>query len=769
MWKRTWLTAILIGVMAFVPAIQAQEEPEAAEEAVEETSPEEQGAVLDEIVVTAQKREEDPRDVPASLTVLNSDQLELYTTAGADVRFLSGRVPSLLIESSFGRAFPRFYMRGLGNPDFDLNASQPVSMVYDEVVLENPVLKGMPIWDMERTEVLRGPQGTLFGRNTTAGIVKFDSKKPSQEKDAFARLSWGMFNTVDFRGAIGGRLSDTFSARLSLLFQNRSDWIDNKFTGENDALGGYSTGAFRLQFLWEPNEKFSGLLNLHAWDVDGTARIFRENIMKPGTNQLVDSFAQDEVYHDGLNQQDIGAQGGVLKFDYDFGNMTLTSVTGFEALDMFSRGDIDGGFGSDNPFAPPGTPPGGPIGPIPQESETADGIPDLDQFTQEFRLANNQEDSRLGWLLGVYLFQEDLNATTNNYDSLTAGNPEAGFAWQTQDTEAWALFGSLNYELSERWWLQGGLRYSNDEKDFAAARPEPVFQTPTLRPITVNTSDDFVSWDLSTTYAINDGVNVYARAATSSRAPSIQGRILFQVDFDFGLNPETDGVSVADTESILSLEAGVKTELLDRRLRLNFTGYTWETDDQQLTIIGGASNTAVLVNADKVEGYGFEADAEFMPTPRFLATLGLSYNSTEIKDGSLTVNGCRLCTILDPVAPNGEFIIDGNSLPHAPEWIFNGILDYRLPVGEGLFFGSFDWAFYDEKQFFLYESAEFKDDSLEAGLRLGYTFNEAKYEMALYGRNIFDAEIMRGGIDFSNNTGFTNDPAIWGLEFVARF
>jgi outer membrane receptor protein involved in Fe transport len=400
MWKRVCLIAILAGIIAFVPPAPAQEEQEGATEEQEAVEEEEPRAVLEEITVTAQKREEDPREVPVSLTVLDSEKMEIFTTAGVDIRFLSGRVPSLSIESSFGRAFPRFYMRGLGNTDFDLNASQPVSLVYDEVVLENPVVKGMPIWDLERTEVARGPQGTLFGRNTPAGIVKFDSKKPTREKEGFARLSYGTFDTVDFRAAIGGPLSDTVSTRFSFLYQSRSDWVDNKFTGENDALGGYDTYGYRLQFLFEPNDRFTGLLNLHGWDVDGTARIFRANIIQQGSSNLVPGFEQDEVFHDGLNSQDISSYGGVLKFDYDFGDLTLTSVTGYETLDMFSRGDIDGGFGA--VFAPPSGP-----GFIPFPSETADGIPDIEQITQEFRLTSNYT-GRFNWLAGLYYFDEDL-------------------------------------------------------------------------------------------------------------------------------------------------------------------------------------------------------------------------------------------------------------------------------------------------------------------------------------------------------------------------
>jgi len=125
-------------------------------------------------------------EVPLSVTTLDLDQLVLVSAGAADVKAVSARVPSLLLESSFGRAFPRFYIRGLGNTDFDLNASQPVSMIVDEVVLENPIVKGMPLFDVQRTEVLRGPQGTLFGRNTPAGIVKFDTVKPSKDTDGFA-------------------------------------------------------------------------------------------------------------------------------------------------------------------------------------------------------------------------------------------------------------------------------------------------------------------------------------------------------------------------------------------------------------------------------------------------------------------------------------------------------------------------------------------------------------------------------------------------------
>ncbi len=202
---------------------------------------------LEEILVTAERRAENVQDVPVSITTIGGEKLTILGSGGEDIRFLSGRIPSLLIESSFGRAFPRFYIRGLGNTDFDLNASQPVSLVYDEVVQENPILKGFPVFDLDMVETFRGPQGTLFGRNTPAGVVKFNSAAPTRETEGFVRASYGSYNTINLEGAISGPLGENWSARLSGLYQTRDDWVDNAYTGKKDAYEGYDEGAARLQ------------------------------------------------------------------------------------------------------------------------------------------------------------------------------------------------------------------------------------------------------------------------------------------------------------------------------------------------------------------------------------------------------------------------------------------------------------------------------------------------------------------------------------------
>jgi iron complex outermembrane receptor protein len=752
--------ALVLALIAFGGLVNAQEEPE-TEQPAEEEETYELPTTVGEITVTARKVEEDIQDVPVSVTNIQGEDLDVLTTGGVDVRALSGRVPSLVMESSFGRAFPRFYIRGLGNTDFDLNASQPVSMVVDEVVLENPIIKGQPLFDLDRVEVLRGPQGTLFGRNTPAGIVKFETVRPSQDFDAYARASYGTYSTTDIQAAVGGALGSNFSARFSGLYQSRSDWVDNQYEpGPENKLGGYTTTAFRLQLLWEPNDRFSGLLKVHGWDVDGTARIFRANVFEPGTNNLVSGFQQDEVWHDGVNTQDIETRGGMLRLEYDFGGATLTSVTGYETLEMFSRGDIDGGVAGLGP------------GFIPFSAESADGMPYLDQWTQEFRLASNGRGD-WNWLLGFFYFDEELQADTWSFDSDSPGNPVNGFTFLQSDATAYAFFGSVKWQVADRWNLTGGLRYSSDEKDVIVDRPIPVFQPPLVEPITEAVEDDNVSWDLSAVFSANENFNIYGRLATGYRAPSIQARIMFCGDFEGGQNPDTNCVTTADTETILSFELGIKTILAENRLRFNLNGYVFEMSDQQITAVGGTTNTATLLNIEKTEGYGLETDIQWTPTAHWLMTFGASWNPTEIVDQDLTVAACGGgCTVTNPTgdSPAGTVaFVNGNSLPHAPDVVFNGIINFRSdPVDKG-FFGTLDWAYYSEKNFFIYESKEFKGDSLEFGLRLGYGWNQGRYEVALFGRNITDAEIVRHGIDFNNLTGMMNDPRIIGAEFMARF
>ena len=724
--------------------------------ALAQSAPATDGGLTD-IVVTAQRRSENLQNVPLSVATVSGDALTAIQSSGADIRALSARVPSLNIESSFGRTFPRFYIRGLGNTDFDLNASQPVSLVYDDVVLENPILKGFPIFDLDRVEVLRGPQGTLFGRNTPAGIVKFDTVKPDT-KGGYARASYGTFNTLNLEGAAGGEIGNGFSVRLSGLYQRRSNWLDNLANGAGNDLEGYEDLAARLQLQYK-NDGLTVRLVGQLRKEDGTARVFRANAFAKGSNKLIGlggantPFNIRQIRTDGLNFQHLRNYnlGGTI--EYDAGPVTVTSVTSWWSGNLASRGDIDGGAGTAVPFS----------------ANSQDDVPALDQFTQELRLASNG-DNALGYQAGLFYFDERIRIGSFNFNAPTDLTPNVTVT-QRQKSTAFGVFGSLTYKLSEEVSLSGGLRYNKDKRDYSNARTNTVFAG-TTGFVAVGTGarkidEDNVTWDGSIRYTPSEDVSVYARIARGYRAPSIQGRALFPD----ATQTVQDTISTARSETINSYEVGLKSKLADNRVRFNLAGFYYRLNNAQLTAVGGASNAARLVNAAAVDGYGFEAELEARPTQGLDLTAGLSYNHTEIKDPSLFVAGCTSgCTVLNTprAGSTGIFSINGNSLPQAPEWSANWTARYGVPVGSGEVYAFTDWAYRSKIEFFLYRSAEYNSNSLlEGGLRIGYKTD--RFDVAGFVRNITDNIQPVSGIDFNNLTAMVNEPRTFGFEVGVKF
>lgn len=740
----------------------------AAEEQAVDTSK------LEVIEVTARKRVENAQEVPVSVSALQGEKLDVYSSAGMDIRFMSAKIPSLAVESSFGRSFPRFYVRGLGNTDFDLNASQPVSLVVDDVVQENPILKGFPVFDVERVEVLRGPQGTLFGRNTPAGLVKFDSVKPSQDFEGYGAVSYGTYGSIDSEGAVGGGLTDELSFRLSVLHQERDDYVDNKAPGfeQKDVLGGYEENAARIQFLYE-GDSFNALVNYHYRDLDGSPIIFNPNIAVPGSNKIRSEFDNETVYQDAAQfaTQQVTTEGLILNLSWDLTDeYTLTSITGWESAEIYSRADVDGG------FTGLGFPVGDDANVVWWGAQSADEIPEHDQYTQELRLSTNFS-GKLNYQVGAFYFSDEVVINTYDFITSTQDDPmhgaQNGLSTQDQETTAWAVFGSVDYDVTEDLSVTAGIRYSDDEKEFTAELLDHPFIPGDDGGNFIqseNPTDSHVSWDLSAVYNLNDTTNVYARLANTFRAPSVQGRVLYD-----------QSVSVADSETINSFETGFKADVLDGRGRVNASVYFFEMEDQQLTAVGGEANSNTLLNADTTSGYGFELDTEWVLTDSLNASFNLSYNNTEIEDSGLEVAACGsgTCTVTDSFRQiDGAFgpitmaNIDGNSLPNAPEWISNVALSYKRDLAGGEFFAYTDLSYRSEVHFFLYEAAEFEGESLlEVGLRTGYQWetDSNEYVVAVFGRNLTDEEVIIGGVDFNNNAGMINEGRFVGAEFKVSF
>lgn len=701
---------------------------------------------LETVTVTAERRTESIKDVPSAVSSISGEKLDVLNSGGQDVRFLSGRVPSLNIESSFGRAFPRFYIRGYGNTDFRLNASQPVSLVYDDVVQESPILKGFPVFDMKAVEVLAGPQGTLFGRNTPGGVVKFDSVKPSKAQEGYFNASYGTYGTASVEGAFNLPLGGDWAARISAQSQHRDNWVKNQNTTGTRETEGYNDRAVRIQALYEPNKSFSALFNIHNRELEGSPRLFRSSIIKPGTNDLVDGFDPAKMYIDATNVQRLHATGGSARLKWALDGVTVHSITAIETVQPFSRADVDGGY--INNFVQPS--PFDKEGNVFWSSETSDALKDHRQLTQEVRVESNAAGP-LRWQGGVYLFDE--RYTMDSVDYLAA--PADALVRTRQTNRAWALFGSVNYELSADLKLRGGLRYTQDKKTLATTG-----KVDTSKGTSDSTDNNKVNWDLSATYVLTPETNLYVRVGTGFRAASIYPASGF------------GAMSKARPETVTSYEAGVKSEFWQRRARLSANVFAYTVKDQQLTAVGGANNSNTLLNASKGEGRGFELNLDLLPTDRLMLTLGASYNDTKIKDRTLALpRAASNPTVLDPRDANGNYSIYDNPLPNAPKWIANLTARYSIPTAGGNeFYVYTDWAYRSKVNFFLYESVEFTGKALtEGGLRVGYVWDNGKYEVAAFGRNITNQVRVTGAIDFNNLTGFINDPRTYGVQFKALF
>jgi iron complex outermembrane receptor protein len=725
---------------------------------------------LDEVVVTAERRSENLQKVPVSVAVVGGDQLRAIQGGGDDIISLSGKVPSFYAETTTGRIFPRFYIRGLGNIDFYLGASQPVSIIQDDVVLEHVVLKSNPVFDVKQVEVLRGPQGSLFGRNTTAGIVKFDTNRPTETLQGRASASYGTYGTTTFDGGIGGPIAgDKLMFRLSALYQHRDDYVDNTFAGasadgtvtpQKDAMGGFDEKDVRLQILAKPSDQLTVLASVHARNYEGTSTLFLRQALKKGSNTSTaprDSVAFDEADN---NPQAYDTQGTSLNIAYDFGGVTLTSISAFETTSGYSRGDTDGGAAANYP-----------VGGVPNGFGQSMGqVRDLDQLTQEIRLASNGDD-RLKWQVGGMYF--DSRDTTDFYQRayFTKTNPNNWVELNNLNT-SWAVFGQASYKVTEALTITAGLRDTYDAKKTVLAKTANTaanVQTYAGRRY-VRLSDQQVSWDLSANYEVNPDLNLYARAAKGFRGPTIQGRsAVFGSDF-----------TTANSETILSWEAGFKSTLLDDSLRLNASAFTYEVKDIQLN--GNDSNgNGVLFNADKAKAYGLEADAEWRPIANLTLTAGLSLLHSEIDDKRVYAQVCGLnnvivCTVQSPtkaiVGPFGTSYytqIDGNPLPNAPKYNFSFTGRYDVPVGaDGKLFVATDWNVQGYTNFVLYKTDEFySKGNFEGGLKLGYEGGNGAYEVALFGRNITNEKNLKGVIE-NYMAAVYNDPRIVGISVSAK-
>jgi iron complex outermembrane receptor protein len=733
------------------------------------------------ILVTAQRRTEDAMTVPVAVSVLRPEALHDFQASGADTLLsLSGRVPSLYVESTTGRIFPRFYIRGLGNIDFYLGASQPVSIIQDDVVEEHVVLKSNPAYDVTDIEVLKGPQGSLFGRNTTAGIIKFDSAQPTDTWQGQGSLSYGRFNSVNADLGVGGPLTQNgvLSFRLSGLYQHRDNWISNTYTGPTDdgtkggkdVMGGFDERDIRLQLLAKPSDAFSLRLSGHYRDYSGTATPFYRGSIIQGTDAVPSNLDRSVVANDegGNNPQAYKTGGISLKAAYDFGGISLTSITAWEHASGYSRGDTDGGAAANF---------GGTGANICAAGcgESQGRLRGLDQWSEEVRLASG-DTGRFKWQVGGIYFDSrdrtefDQRAFFVNSNVLgTLPNPNNWVLLHDVNT-SWAVFGQASYQLTDKLVLTGGVRETRDSKETTLLKTaNSVTNVSTFTGAKyVKLTDTKPSWDASLLYRLNPEISVYARVARGFRGPTIQGRsAVFNSPF-----------TTANSETNTSYEAGFKTAFLDNKVHFNVTGFYYVVDNMQLN--GNDENgNGVLFNAHRGKGYGMEAELDARPIENLHLNAGLSLLHTEIDDKNVfaqvgAANGVLSQTVLNPVVKVGSNYfaqIDGNPFPNAPDYNLNLSARYDLPLGgsDKRVFLAGDFNLQGKTNYTLYRSVEYRaDGNYEVGAKLGYAFG--RYEAALFVRNLTNTKNLVDVIDTANyRAGIYNDPRTFGVSLSGSF
>lgn len=557
----------------------------------QDTNPpaEEQSGGLEEIIVTAQRRSENLQKVPISISAITSERLE--ATGMTSTLSLPQAVPSVQITKSGIASI--FFIRGVGNTSGGTGEEGANAFYIDGVYLADLQQANTEFNNIERVEVLKGPQGTLFGRNASGGLINIITREPGSEFMAKGNIGYGNYNTVNGQLYVAGPLSSTVSADIALTGRKQHDGYGvNIATGE-DNMSGWHWGA-RSKIVFKPNDDIKLVAAgdyWHARDTYSSAFTIDQGsflaapagtpIGTPGTligpaGNLVYGYAGD--YNSNTLDPsfvDIKVWGLSLTGTVDLGIGELTSLTAYRRLNAISNVDSDYG------------PPTLVQLRIPSFSKT---------FQQELRLASNK-GGPVDWLVGLFYF----NAKSGVNDQITLlGSQTTGQVTNTlMTTNSYAAFGEATWHVTPTTHITGGLRYTKEDRDLVGTQRAIGSTTLTLN------KTDHISYNKLTYRAairqdITDDFNVYASYNRGFKAG------LWQLN-----SPAAAPVKPQTTDAF---ELGFKAELFDRKLRLNVAGYHYRVDDYQVRAAPGNAATAILLNATEVKIDGVEVGLEFAPT-----------------------------------------------------------------------------------------------------------------------------------------------------------
>lgn len=735
------------------------------------------GGVLEEVTITAQKRAESLQDTPLAVTALSGNDIEAMSRS--DVAGLAFQTPSLAYSEAGGES--QIYIRGVGSNLFSVGADSSVAINIDGVYLGRANMGLTQFLDVERVEVLRGPQGTLYGRNATGGAINVISRMPTEDWEGYGALSIGSFDRREVRGAISGPISDKWSFRVAVRGEKDDGYTDDLDSRGSNELDDNDLRAGRAILRFEPDDSLSATLISEYSEMESGNTSIRpvDNLGLAESAGAVTPADFHSTRNNTPSFMDWQTGGVTLNVEWALSDsLDLTWISAYRAWD------------SDFLFNTDGTE---------IEVTRTTFIFDTKQYSSELRFTGTQGWGR--WIAGAYYLEEDkfgaLGLVRSGFTNavpppvLNPAVPPQSFIIQGQnDGEAYAFFGQLDFNLGEAWTLTAGVRYSDETKDDfntqSALNPDPellgVFSPRPIPAATpMNTRRDSASWDAWTPkvgleWRPLDDVLLYASYTKGFKSG--------------GFNDLQPSNPPYDPEFIKSYEIGTKTTWLDNRLRVNASVFYYDYTDLQVNTF--LNSLTFVTNAAEATIKGLELEIEARPVPELqlaasLAVLDATYDEFNTPYGRCTPANAAL----DPAncagtVVAGPRIIDasGNTLNNAPD--FKGTASARyfvpLPSGRIELFGQV--AYQDE----VYFNSPANDPvaSQEAitlvDARVGWENDSGALSVAAFGKNLTDEEYFHNIVQFTstsdanrdifavgNGLGYAAAGRTWGLEVMYRF
>ena len=707
-----------------------------AQESSEDTV--ESSRLLGDIVVTAQRRKENAQDVPVSISAFSGESLDqLGITKSSE---LGAIVPGLVIGQPSGAGSQLIiFLRGAGLSDFNTNNAGPVGIYADDVYISSPVLTSFQFFDVERLEVLKGPQGTLYGRNTTGGAIKIISNKPGKDFEFDANASYSSFQTSSVEAAMSIPLSDHIAARVAFKKDDSDGFTRNLLDGSR--VNGTNTFAWRGIVDIDPTDNFRIRANVHGADNRSLSAGFHQTgTLDAAGNRCPDADIAAGLCADifGYNGPDDPYQGnyrnlkkinhdsigGYLETELEMGDVTLSTVSAYDKVKHFLAEDSDSG----------------PLDLL----EAGFGV-NSDTYSQEVRLSGNT--GNIKWVGGAYYLQETLRQ--NQYGDVlrelrafTGGvsDPEGVVAGapiifirslNKQRTKTFALFGQGTIDVTDRLNITLGGRYTYEKKTFRSL----TFLEDDILFAPVGTLELFditpriakakaLSWRAAIDYKIADHVMAYGSASRGFKSGGYNGGFITDPDqAPLLLEP-------FDPEYVNAYEIGIKSELFDRKLRLNLALFYNDYSDLQVfaSINTDVGAVQILDNASNARAYGLEFDATAYPVPGLTLALSGAFMATKLIDFKSVATGDDL---------------SGNQIPRTPKTSLSALARYEFNLGTSGKIGIQGSAHHKSHQFTTSQNETFQeiDANTVIDARIDYRHSSDRWGLALFVDNITDKAV----------------------------